>query len=64
MKQYIPKGPIGQKESWEIGKYFEMNENEDTVAEFMDSESSVRGKFPSRNAYIKEEIPKVRNLTT
>lgn len=27
MKQYIPKGPIGQKESWEIGKYFEMNEN-------------------------------------
>lgn len=41
-----------------------MNENEDTVAEFMDSESSVRGKFPSRNAYIKEEIPKVRNLTT
>lgn len=59
MKQYIPKGPIGQKESWEIGKYFEMNENEDTVAEFMDTVKAVsEGNFHPEMPILKKKYLK------
>ena len=56
---------MGQKEiTREIRKYFEMNENENTMYQNLwDAAKTVlRGKFRAVNTYIKKERSQINNL--